>query len=84
MKRSPMSWADSVKATALAALAEGTATASSIAVNAPWTWNPHDVWLTRVQRTRNLAVQSPENGPTTQRRQGVAHLDAAFVNPPQR
>ena len=79
-----MSWADSVKATALAALAERTATASSVAVNAPWTWNPHDVWLTRVQRTRKLAVQSPENGPTTHPRPGVAHLDTAFVNSPER
>jgi hypothetical protein len=46
----PMSWADPVIATALAALAERTATAARTFVAAPSRWNPQEVWLTRVNR----------------------------------
>lgn len=45
-----MSWADPVIATALAVLAERTATAARTFVTAPSRWNPQEVWLTRVNR----------------------------------
>jgi hypothetical protein len=70
-----MNWADSVKATALAALAERTATAGRVAIDTPWSWNPHDVWLTRVKPTREIATQSTLIGSTTQPRRGTAPLD---------
>jgi len=57
-----MSWADTVKATALAALAERTATAGRISVDTPWSGNPHDVWLTRVKQPRELAASSALDG----------------------
>ena len=44
-----MSWADPVKAAALAAVTERKANAARIVADAPWTWNPHDVWLSRVR-----------------------------------
>jgi len=47
-----MSWADPVIATALAVLAERTATTARIFVAAPSTWNPRDVWLARVAPPR--------------------------------
>jgi len=66
-----MSWADTFKATALAVLAERTTTASRPAVGAPWSWNPHDVWLSRIRPSREPAG-SPKNGPTTRPLQGAA------------
>ena len=50
-----MSWADTVKATALAVSADRTATTARLSVDAPWNWNPHDVWLTRVKQPREVA-----------------------------
>lgn len=47
-----MSWADPVIATALAVLAERTATAARTFVTAPSRWNRQDVWLTRVKLRR--------------------------------
>jgi hypothetical protein len=47
-ERTTMSWADPVIATALAALAERTATAARTFVTAPSRWNRQEVWLTRV------------------------------------
>ena len=47
-ERTTMSWADPVIATALAVLAERTATAARTFVTGPSRWNPQDVWLTRV------------------------------------
>jgi hypothetical protein len=49
-ERTTMSWADPVIATALAVLAERTATAARTFVTAPSRWNPQDAWLTRVNR----------------------------------
>ena len=43
-----MSWLDPVIATALAVLAERTATAARTFGTAPSRWNRQDVWLTRV------------------------------------
>jgi hypothetical protein len=64
-QRTPMSWADTVKATALAALAGRTATAARISVDTPWSWNPHDVWLTRARQPRKLADQPSVSDPST-------------------
>ncbi|MDH5273370.1 MAG: hypothetical protein OEY13_09875 [Gammaproteobacteria bacterium] len=70
-----MSWTDTVKAAALAVLAERTATASRAVADAPWSWNPHDVWLSRIKPRRERAVhaaQGKASGSTTQARQGAA------------
>lgn len=60
-----MSWADPVIATALAVLAERTATTARIFVAAPSVWNSQDAWLTRVKPPRALAVQRSLRGPST-------------------
>jgi hypothetical protein len=73
VKGTPMSWADTVKATALAALAERPATAGRISVDTPWRWNPHETWLTRVRQPRELAAQSSKNGPAIPPRSQVRH-----------
>jgi len=73
--RWPMSWNDTVKAAALAAQADRTATASRIVADAPWSWNPHDVWLTRIRQSPQFAAQPSQaslSGPTTQPRQDSA------------
>jgi len=49
-----MSWADTVKATALAVSADRTATTARLSVDAPWNWNPHDPWLKRVKPPREV------------------------------
>ena len=51
-ERTTMSWADPVIATALAVLAERTATAARTFVTAPSAWSRYDVWLTRVRPPR--------------------------------
>ena len=51
-----MSWADMMKAAALDA-GRRTPTARSVD-GATWTWNPRDVWLTRVRKTRESIVES--------------------------
>jgi hypothetical protein len=53
-----MSWADKVMETALAALAERTASAGRIPADAPWSWNPRDVWLTRLKQPEALSARS--------------------------
>ena len=58
-----MNWVDTVKSTALAALAGRTATAGRVSVDLPWSWNPHDVWLARATPPRALAAQAPKSGP---------------------
>jgi len=60
-----MSWADTVKAIALTALAERTSTAGRISADAPWSWNPHDVWLTRIRQPRELTARSSMSEPST-------------------
>lgn len=47
-ERTKMSWADPVIATALAVLAERTASAARTFGTAPSGWNRNDVWLKRV------------------------------------
>jgi len=73
--RWPMSWNDTVKAAALAAQTERTATAGRIVTDAPWSWNPHDVWLSRVKQPRESVAPSSLSGPTTRPRQGAAPRD---------
>jgi hypothetical protein len=66
--RWPMSWNDTVKAAALAVLAERTTTTGRISVDSPWNWNPHGVWLSRIKPRRERAVQSSAatvSGPPT-------------------
>ena len=59
-----MGWADKVKATAIADLAERTATAPRIAVDTPWSWNSHAVWLSRVKPSGDCAAPSFVTRPT--------------------
>jgi len=66
-----MSWADMMKAAALAA-GRRTPVSRSV-VGAPWTWNPRDVWLTRVKMTRESIVESPARDAPTPPRQDSAH-----------
>jgi len=68
--RGPMNWKDSVKATALATLAQRTTPPARVAAGAAWTWNAHDVWLTRIQPPRALAVLTSERGPSSPPRVG--------------
>jgi hypothetical protein len=70
-----MSWADTVKATALAALAERSATDDRGFGGARWNWNSPDVWLTRARQPRDVAAQSPNSGPSTPLRQDTALPD---------
>ena len=70
-----MSWTETVKATALAALAGRTAAVDRIATDAPWNWKAHDVWLTRAKQPRELAAESPKNSPSTPPRQDTALPD---------
>lgn len=65
-------WNETVKATALATLAERTATASTVAVDTPWNWSPHDVWLTRVKSPRTLADRASIREPSTVTRPDMA------------
>jgi len=67
-----MSWADTVKATALAVRAERTATAGRLFVATPWSWNPHDVWLTRARQPRELPARSSISEPSTSPRPDTA------------
>lgn len=62
MKHIPMSWTDTLRATALGARAERTAVARRIGVDLPWNWNPHDVWLARARKARAGAAQSMMHG----------------------
>jgi hypothetical protein len=53
-----MSWADTIKKTALTGLAERTATGSRMSGSTPWDWNTHDVWLKRVKQPRARTARS--------------------------
>jgi len=71
----PMRWNDTVKATALAALAERTTPTSSVAVDRPWTWNPHDIWLSRIKPPRAITPPSSTTDSVSIRR-----LDSVLRN----
>ncbi|MGB5104862.1 MAG: hypothetical protein WBO04_16300 [Steroidobacteraceae bacterium] len=51
-----MNWADSVKATALAALAGRKTTTGRIFASTPSSWNQDEAWLTRAKRPRDRAL----------------------------
>ena len=51
----PLSWQDTIKATALAALAERTSTATPAANNPTRTWDPQ-VWLSRIRQPREVVL----------------------------
>ncbi len=68
MRRSmswPTSWPDTMKATALAALAERTAADTRTAIDTRWTWDAKLVWLSRVRPSRDLAAPKSIGGPAT-------------------
>lgn len=67
-----MNWHNTMKATALAILAERTATAGRISVDAPWSWNLHNVWLTRARQPGELTAQASKSDPSVPPRQGPA------------
>ena len=70
-----MSWAEKLKATALAALAERTATAAPMSADTPWNWKAQEVWLTRVTQSHERAAQSSRNDRSTPPRQDTAARD---------
>ncbi len=67
-----MGWADTVKATALAVLAERTETTGRNSSHALWNWNPYDVWLSRVRPPRDASEQPAVSDPVTQPRPNAA------------
>lgn len=67
-----MHWADTVKSTALAALAERTATAGRSSVVTPWSWSPHEVWLSRAKQSGERAARFLTSEPSTPAAQGLA------------
>ncbi len=69
-----MSWADKVKATALAALAERTTTAAPRAADTPWSWNAHDVWLSRAKPLRETTPRSSPGEQATPTQQGTFRI----------
>jgi hypothetical protein len=71
-----MSWTDTMKATALTALAERTALAARMPVSTPaWSWNAQDVWLERVRQPRARIARSSIVGQSNPRRVGTALRD---------
>jgi hypothetical protein len=71
-----MSWADKVKATALAVLAERTATGASSADDTPWSWHPRGVWLMRARQPGESTTRSSRNEPSNPpHQQGTALRD---------
>jgi len=70
-----MSWADTLKATALATLAGRTEAAARASVSTPWSWNAHDVWLRRARNSREVTAQPPRTEPSTSARPSAALHD---------
>ena len=60
-------WAATMKATALTTAARKTATVVRSTVDAPWGWNPREVWLSRVRQPRDRAARSYPGNPATPR-----------------
>ena len=68
MRRSmswPTSWPDTMKTTALAALAERTAADTRTATDTRWTWDAQLVWLSRVRPSPDLATPKSVSNPAT-------------------
>jgi len=70
-----MSWADKVKATALATAAEDTATPARIVADASYSWNAYDVWLSRVKPPRARVALTSISEPLTPPPQAIAPRD---------
>lgn len=70
-----MGWADTVKSTALTVLAERTTPTGRVSTGALWTWNPYDVWLSRVRPTGESAAQPSAGDSPTQSRRDTAPRD---------
>jgi len=70
-----MSWADKVKATALATAAERAATPARRSVDELRTWNPCEVWLSRVQPPRARVALTSMSEPPTPPPQAIAPRD---------
>jgi hypothetical protein len=70
-----MSWADTVRATALATLDGRMTTAGPIFTGSPPSWNRNDVWLTRAKQPDDRAPQSPVRDPATPVRDVAAQND---------
>ena len=51
-----MRWPETMKATALAALAERTATAAAAPIDTQRIWDANEVWLSRIQRPGSFAA----------------------------
>ena len=69
-----MNWADQVKATALTVAAEHAATPARISVDTPWSWNPHEVWLSRIKQPRApVALTSISESSTPPRQDPAPH-----------
>jgi hypothetical protein len=71
MRRSmswPPSWPDTIKTTALAALAERAAADTRTAIDTRWTWDAKLVWLSRVRPSRDLAAPRSITSSATQPR----------------
>ena len=70
-----MGWADTVKSTALAVLAERATPTGRVSTGALWTWNPYDVWLSRVRPTGEGAARPSAGDAATPRRRDTAARD---------
>ena len=70
-----MGWADTVKSTALTVLAERTTPTGRVSADTLWTWNPYDVWLSRVRPTGEIAAQPSASDSPTQPRRDTAPRD---------
>ena len=73
--RGSLNWNDAVTAAAHAVLAERAATAAATALDTRPTWNPHEVWLSRVRHSRDVAIPRSMTDATTQPRRGTASRD---------
>jgi hypothetical protein len=70
-----MNWADTVKATGLAAMAERTTKTGRIFSATSSGWSRQEGWLTRVKPVRTLGTQSPTYGPSMLPHQSTASSD---------
>lgn len=70
-----MTWNDAMKAAALAAETERKATDAARAVDTPWRWNAHDVWLSRAGQSHARDMRPQLSDPVMQSRQDTARRD---------
>lgn len=70
-----MSWADSMRATALAALAGQKAPARRIFSGGSSSWLPQDVWLTRAKQPRERSQPASVRDPASPTRKLAARND---------